>query len=272
MEGLAVGGLSPIASLGTTTPVPPPPPQPEPEQDTLQIDAQAVNASRSIQEAFTIVTKEGDKVTLSGSSRFELGLTTYNASGRIQGADVNAQGQSLSLSSSRELSISVEGDLSEEELRDIRKLVRTTERLARDFARGDLDAVAKDTRKLSGLDSLASFQGEISISQSLSVAQLQQSVVATPANPSAISTQADSTGTPPTVGVAAATPSTPDQLVSAIRGEIQKSGIDPKKLIKPFEGLFSRLAGSSHERGEHKHRDLFGFLGRSLIDGLRALA
>ena len=201
-----------------------------------------------------------------------MGLTTYNASGKLQGADVNAQGQSLSLSSSQELSITVEGDLSEEELRDIRKLVRTTERLARDFARGDLEAVQKDTRRLSKLDSLASFQGAISISQSVSVAQIQQSVGVTPAVPEDSSAQTDGSRSSPAVGAVAAAPANPEQLLSAIRGEIQQSGIEPKKLIKPFEGLFSQLVRSSHDRGEHGHRNLFGFLGRSLIDGLRALS
>src|SRR5262245_65927746 len=81
-----------------------------------------ITASRSQSADITIVTAEGDRVTLSASMGAQAEYApneyaTYNAYGRV--------------------SVTIEGDLSRSELKDIRKAIRTIEKAARDMARGD---------------------------------------------------------------------------------------------------------------------------------------
>ena len=122
---------------------------------------------QSIGASVTIVTAEGDKVTLSASSERQLEFATYNARGFIRG---NRSTQSQAVRNS--LSVSVEGDLSREELHDIRKAIKTIGHVANELAEGDVDGAARQAEKLQRLDSLAGIEAEVEVKQEVTVEKL----------------------------------------------------------------------------------------------------
>jgi len=159
----------------------------------------------------SIVTAEGDKVTISASATHGVGYAA--ASGSADGVSLTAG--SLTVSDSSSLSISVEGDLNRRELHDIKKVVRALERAA---ARGDASRLL-DRLSHAHLNSLSSVSGSITTQTVVTATKVegtQQAASATdsPAPPVADApAQADASATPPPV--AESTPSTTDAPAAA---------------------------------------------------------
>jgi hypothetical protein len=134
--------------------------------------ASLLNASSRKSTDISLVTAEGDKVTISAKSALQAGLVSYDYRGRLNGNEVSLQGRSLQISSENALAISVEGDLSKEELADIKKLVGKIEKLGSDLFSRPLDETLSRAVELGDdLDSIASFEANLSISQQLTVAR-----------------------------------------------------------------------------------------------------
>lgn len=91
-----------------------------------------------------IVTREGDRVTLSTDSLSKMFNYTYNEQGYMNGEMTASSFEVFGVYSSQEVALSVEGDLNEEEMADIMSILDKIENLAGDFFAGELDeAVAK---------------------------------------------------------------------------------------------------------------------------------
>ena len=118
-----------------------------------------VQASRTQSADIQIVTEEGDTVTLSASRTAELSFATYNSNGQT----------SAELRTGSEFSMSVEGDLSRRELKDIRRALRIIMKAAEDFAENNPEKAARRVSKLSRLDHLAAVNAEFQVRQELSV-------------------------------------------------------------------------------------------------------
>lgn len=79
--------------------------------------ATAASASRDVSASLSITTKEGDTVSISAS--FDTTATYASLRGSGQ------RGSSLSVSTSSEISLQVQGNLSEQEMKDIARVVKT---------------------------------------------------------------------------------------------------------------------------------------------------
>ena len=115
--------------------------------------------SQSQSAEITIVTAEGDTVTLSSNIAAQLDYSTYNAQGQV--------GLGAGLMIQRDVAIKVDGDLSKAELKDIRKTLKILEKAAQDMASGDAGKAARRTSHLEGLESIAQLNAEIAISKTV---------------------------------------------------------------------------------------------------------
>ena len=102
-------------------------------------------ASQSTTTSLSLTTAEGDKVILSFSS----GSTSAVASEGTDYASIRSR--------SSEVKIQVEGDLSADELKDIRKLAKIVSRAASDILRGDTQHAAQRVEQANHLGSIQSF-------------------------------------------------------------------------------------------------------------------
>jgi len=141
-------------------------------------EATAVSVTRSLSSDITIVTAEGDKVTLSADSVSELSYASYDSKGRMGESGFAVAGE---FHASRELSITVEGDLSRDELKDIRRAVKTIMKATRDALSGDPEKAAERVEKLGNLDQIASVEAAVTVSREVSVARVSGAVLAAPA-------------------------------------------------------------------------------------------
>jgi hypothetical protein len=120
-----------------------------------------------------IVTDEGDRVTISTDSIRTLGY----ASATAQSGNTSVAGAALQVSGSDSVSLSVEGELSHDELADLRKVIKMFQQAA---ARGDATRLLERLSK-SELDTIASVSGSSTTETVVTVSELAASLPSAPA-------------------------------------------------------------------------------------------
>ncbi|MDY6845390.1 MAG: hypothetical protein SVW57_15035, partial [Thermodesulfobacteriota bacterium] len=99
-------------------------------------------------------TAEGDKITLSLNTILEESYSSYNSRGYMDGIVTQSQMKAFSRLSGRELSITVEGDLNDEELSDIKNVLEKIENLAGDFFAGEMDEAVQQAIQFDDMGSV----------------------------------------------------------------------------------------------------------------------
>lgn len=125
---------------------------------------------------FTIVTAEGDRVTISATHSLSIDAATYDSRGRMR----SASGAFFERTESSRVSIQVEGDLSPEEIEDIARVVRDMAEAERALEKGH-EAQALQPLARADLDMLSSVQAEFTATARVEVARL--AVTAAPSPP-----------------------------------------------------------------------------------------
>jgi hypothetical protein len=119
----------------------------------------------------TLVTAEGDKVTLSTDTMMQAAYTRYDARGRLRGHGIERHAESFQLTSANAMSLQIEGDLNDAERADIQEALETIEQLATDFFSGKVDESPNQVFHLGDLNTLRSIDASLEFSQSLMVRQ-----------------------------------------------------------------------------------------------------
>ncbi len=201
-----------------------------------------ITASSQQSENITLLTQEGDKVTISAAQENQLSYETYEAiakqatfgaNGNKTGEGfVRLQGEKLEWETSKNLSISVEGDLNKEELQDIRKALNFIDKIMKHILYGKgLPKGLGKALMLGGLDSLSSIEADYGYTRAVS---LEESI-AKEVNTTSLS------GLPNDIAPAVDNEPGLKNLTDQMGEIITNSGVKPSKFIKPINGLFSNI-------------------------------
>jgi len=222
--------LNPIASSDSSTPSNTSLPSCDRSYNTSALTRVASTLQQNAD--VTIVTAEGDKVTLSSGSQAQVTYATYEELRYMGGHFSQFRGENLGLEVSREHSILVDGDLNKKELRDIRKAIRTIEKMMRDFLSGHVDHAIGRAMKVSKLESISSLEASLQFERSLSVdQQFTERVTSEPTESAEDLTVTDD----------AITAGHIDKLTGEMGQVVLDSGVKPAKLFQPIREVFSRL-------------------------------
>jgi hypothetical protein len=198
-----------------------------------------VETAQKQDKDITLITAEGDKVTISSESFYHSTSVTYDRLIYGKVASTSIQGENYRFEKDQNLSIAVEGDLSKEELEGIKKLLNDLDKVMRDFLAGDIDKATASALKIGTPESISCFEASLQYERSLS---MEQQVTA------------EVTSSFPATG-SAATPAnnhqSPEQIAKVadrMAGIIQNAGMNPGKAIKAIEKYFSDLFDSMSER------------------------
>ena len=137
-----------------------------------------ISAQTQTNTNFSLVTAEGDRVSISTKSASQTTLGTYTFQGFRAGQLVNVQHQEFSASASREFQLHIEGDLNEQEEKDIQRFLQSTKNIFQEFLRGDFSAISDNDSGFEELSTLAA--AEASLHHSVSVSSVQQFTQSTP--------------------------------------------------------------------------------------------
>jgi hypothetical protein len=185
-----------------------------------------VQAETHTSADITLVTAEGDKVTLSTDAVLQAAYTRYDARGHLRGYSIERHADTFQLASANDTSLQIEGDLNNAERADIQQALGTMEQFATDFFNGKGDEAPNQIFNLGTLNTLRSIDATLAFSQSLTVSQ-QTETRAVAAAPPVLE---------PNVAALEAQPGTtqnPKSLLDAILHAIETARVDVAQVQGP---------------------------------------
>ena len=196
----------------------------------------------------TIVTDDGDRVTISTDTGMESGYTSYSGLLRSGSLSARAEGYEFQSRMHSNFSMSISGDLDSQEYEDIISALKTIDSIMESVSSGnmvDLQAIAEE---FGGLESLSGLTASIQVQESMSYEQVQAAVSGV--NEPAVDNE--SKNLPNTKKL--------DDALSGILNSGKKHGKSQGKMRQLMDGYlsalldsFSRKSGKkqySHEAGE----------------------
>ncbi len=185
----------------------------------LDTQVGAIAISNDLTGQLTVTTAEGDKVTLSAALAEDFRRVTYRGATRQDGTSVLVSGQQTEYSLSRQLGVAVEGDLSEQEVKDLSKLFRKVLNIFRKFFNGQGEVtLAKSARladRFENFSTLSSLDLSVEVERSVAIVAAQvaskiDSIAGEPlqSSPTSLSTSPETTGAASSVVAATPQPST----------------------------------------------------------------
>lgn len=207
----------------------------KPEGQFCSSQLTKVAASQRQSADITLMTAEGDKVTLSTASELRADYLTYNSLGRTTSALFGIQAESFALEGSREFQIRVEGDLSRRELRDIRKTMKLLDKIMKDVVSGSMDHALERALKIEALGSISCLEANMGYEKTLSTEH-----TVTQEFTSAVSEEGKEE---------TRTFDPAERIANHMMDLVSRSDVKRGKLLKPVREMFSNFF-KEHERSE----------------------
>lgn len=143
--------------------------------NATQTQIAAITSSRSL--GMRLETEEGDKVTFSLDAKASAVYATHREVGMDNGS-FNAQWEELSGGQfERQMTFKVEGNLNKQERREIRRVMKSINRMMKNFVQGKLNPMMAKIQKLQGLDTIDSLEVGMSYERRVIAAQQTQTAV-----------------------------------------------------------------------------------------------
>ena len=183
-----------------------------------------------------ITTEEGDKVTLSSDSKVVASLTTYNRKSCTTTTYAESKGRLFSFDSNREINITLEGDLNDQERKEIKDILKSIFKMIRGFLLGKQDLPEEPSSDFSHLKTIGTVEANFETTQSFaSVNQASNHMITSkPAVEKPISLE---DGNPESATGFDAVEELTDKMVQYVKD----SGISPVKVLKYVDRMFSKL-------------------------------
>jgi hypothetical protein len=128
-------------------------------------DLLALQATSETGAQISITTDEGDTVTITLHSELDANYAFYRRSG--DGTSIEAT--AFTASASRDVEISVQGDLNEQERTDISNLLKRLDHVIRSFVKGNFNAAVHQALEGPSLDSLSGYTLNVEHTDSLTL-------------------------------------------------------------------------------------------------------
>jgi hypothetical protein len=129
----------------------------------------ALTTSRELD--VSLVTREGDTVTISLDARAAALYGKYERVGMNEAGATYQKSELTAALYEREMTFTVEGDLNPAERRDIRKALKTLDRMMHNFTKGHARPMMMGAKRLQGLDTIAGLDASFSYERQVLVAE-----------------------------------------------------------------------------------------------------
>jgi hypothetical protein len=257
----------------------------------LDTQVSGVSVSNDFSGRLSVTTAEGDKITLSADLESDFRAVTYTSHVEGDGKTMDVAAKYAEYSLKQEFGVTVEGDLNDQEVKDLSQLFRKVANIFKKYLSGQDDAALAKTAKLGdsfgNYSSLSDLSLNVDLERSVTAfaAELAGEVVGQPGTPAALpvssapastppdsTTQAVTRGSAPTTDAAtlpsgitvpiqgaapASEPSQSSSLVQQVLDATQEARVEPRKLNKYFS-QFLRDLGKALKNGNQDRRQAEG--------------
>lgn len=177
----------------------------------LNTQASGVAVSNDLSGRLSVTTAEGDTITLTADLEYDFRAVKYSSQAAGDGSTVDLEARYAESTLKKEFGVTIEGDLNEQELKDLEKLFRKVSNIFRSFFHGNDEAglakTAKLAERLEQLPSLSGLDLSVDVQRSVTVlaAQIASAVTDRPAVPTGQAAPISTTSSTDTPGGAPAT-------------------------------------------------------------------
>ncbi len=178
----------------------------------LDTKVSGIAVSNDFSGRLSVTTADGDKITLSANLESDFRAVSYKSQVEGGGTTTNVEAKYAEYSLKQEFGVTVEGDLNEQEVKDLTKLFRRVANIFEKYLNGQDDAALAKTAKLverfGRLSSLSGLDLNVDVERSVTAlaARIVSEVTGQPALPAGQQPQIPNvTSTPTTPGGAPAT-------------------------------------------------------------------
>lgn len=143
-------------------------------QATKTTDTRLKSVSTSQSMVLNLTTEEGDKLSISLAASAQSDYLRYRETGQNADGRYARTVQMYSMQSERSYSITVDGNLSDQELSDIGQVLTSIDSMMSDFVQGRLEPILAEADKLSGLDTVSDFSIDMTYARNVTSAHQTQ--------------------------------------------------------------------------------------------------
>jgi len=228
-------------------------------QQSSNIQLAAVSSERRAD--ITIMTDEEDRVTLSLDSHIQAVAFTYENQSRTESSYRETQGEMLGFEADRRMELSVQGDLNDQERKEIKQVLKSIFKMVKDFLAGKFSPGADQAQNFEDLETISSVKAEFEaketaayVAQSAAREVTQAQAPESEASPSVAIPQVSSPlkPEPKPEPVEAPAAAVAEQMAEAVKD----SGVDPAKIKKPVDDMFGRLMRRFLKEGPFHFRQM----------------
>ena len=199
-----------------------------------------ISSSQHQNKDITILTAEGDRVTLSSDSTCQTSYYDYKGLINERHARAELQLSRYSVDVNQELSITIEGDLSEEEIQDIQKSIKMIDKIMHQALSGNLGPALTMIHGISSMESISGFSADLVIENIVSFEQQTAFKAQTAAPVSITEILSDQN--------ALSNDRSDTALNTMLESLEHNKGFKNKKLIKPLNKYFSKIFDGISEK------------------------
>lgn len=239
-------------------------------QQSSNFQLAAVSSERSAD--IVIATTQSDTVRVSIDSRIQAVALTYDEKARTHSSYSESRGQLVGIDVDRQVEFSIDGDLDDQERKEIKQVLKAIFRMVKGFLSGKFGKGMDPAAKFDGLETIANVSAEFEakdtaayVSQSVAqkVTQVQApapGIEARPADagqarPLALNPNVYAKPMPPAVN-AEPTKAPVAVLADQMTEVVKESGVDPAKVLKPVDEMFGRLMQKFLSEGPFSFRKM----------------
>jgi len=168
----------------------------------LNTQVSGVAVSNDFSGRLSVTTAEGDKITLTAALEYDFRAVNYKSHVETDRTTMDVEARYAEYSLKQEFGVTVEGDLNEEEVKDLARLFRKVSNIFKQFFRGQDDEALAKTAKLAerfgNLSSLSGLDLSVDMERSVTVlaAQIASEVADHPVLPTSQQPQTSATTSP----------------------------------------------------------------------------
>lgn len=244
----------------------------------VQTNSSSLNVKQDKNAEMELMTKEGDKVTLTFTSQASAGYSNYDQTGRMGDTSWSTSMKSAYAETETNISIKIEGDLNKEELRDIMKAAKKLEKAMNKLVNGNADGAVDSLLDAAKGHTISSMESTLSYSRSIEMEKQYQSL-SMPELPEQLVPEETPTPElpPPTqqeqiINNQDKIPekSQIEKLLDDVKDAVKKSRIPVLEIKPSFENFFDRMIEKAEKNTlkESGITDLFRKLRKDLMSEL----
>ncbi|MCD6430485.1 MAG: hypothetical protein J7L57_04615 [Deltaproteobacteria bacterium] len=262
-------------------------PQPENSYSSLALKAARVTAATSLSKDITIETAEGDKVTLSYRNDTSFQAASYDAfyqkNSLVNGENGELMDQRIvqshtdlfAYSQESQISFSVEGDLNEQERKDIREALKLIDKMMIDSLQGgDLLQGAQDAVEIIELESIAVVDADYRYQSLVTIEEMTQfEALSNYGDSGALEDDISSLELPERSSSMDQVQELIDRMAEFIEEWAGEKKLKPEYFLRPVEKLFADHFEKFKDKPQTQpQQELFKYLGKGLLEQIRNMS